>query len=59
MLKGAALCEIATCRQTSETTIRQQAQAIYRKSGLSGRAELSAYFLGSLFEERAATTRNS
>lgn len=49
MLKGASLKEIALARDTSEATIRQQAQSIYRKSGLSGRAELSAYFLESLF----------
>ena len=51
MLKGASLKEIAMARDTSEATIRQQAQSIYRKSGLSGRAELSAYFLESLFAE--------
>ena len=51
MLKGASLKEIALARDTSEATIRQQAQSIYRKSGLSGRAELSAYFLESLFAE--------
>jgi DNA-binding NarL/FixJ family response regulator len=50
MLKGASLKEIALARDTSEATIRQQAQSIYRKSGLSGRAELSAYFLESLFD---------
>jgi DNA-binding NarL/FixJ family response regulator len=50
MLKGASLKEIALARDTSEATIRQQAQSIYRKSGLSGRTELSAYFLESLFE---------
>jgi DNA-binding CsgD family transcriptional regulator len=49
MLKGASLKEIALARDTSEATIRQQAQSIYRKSRLSGRAELSAYFLESLF----------
>ena len=52
MLKGASLKEIALARDTSEATIRQQAQAIYRKSGLSGRVELSAYFLESLFETK-------
>ena len=51
MLKGATLKEIALARDTSEATIRQQAQSVYRKSGLSGRAELSAYFLDSLFAE--------
>lgn len=50
MLKGMSLKEIAIARDTAEATIRQQAQAIYRKSGLSGRAELAAYFLESLFE---------
>lgn len=54
MLKGASLRDIARLRHTSETTIRQQAQGIYRKSGLSGRSELAAYFLESLFEERRA-----
>ena len=49
MLKGASLKEIALARDTSEATIRQQAQSVYRKSRLSGRAELSAYFLESLF----------
>lgn len=49
MLKGVSLREIALARDTSEATIRQQAQSVYRKSGLSGRAELSAYFLESLF----------
>ncbi len=55
MLKGASLKEIAIARDTSEATIRQQAQAIYRKSGLSGRAELSAYFLESLFDTAEET----
>jgi DNA-binding CsgD family transcriptional regulator len=53
MLKGVGLRDIAGLRRTSETTIRQQAQGVYRKSGLSGRAELAAYFLESLFEERS------
>lgn len=59
MLKGASLKEIALARDTSEATIRQQAQSIYRKSGLSGRVELSAYFLESLFAtaEDAASGR--
>lgn len=48
LLKGASMKEIALARDTSEATIRQQAQSMYRKSGLSGRVELSAYFLDSL-----------
>lgn len=49
LLKGASLREIAILRRTSEATTRQQAQAVYRKSGLASRAELSAYFLEDLF----------
>ena len=49
LLKGASLREIATLRRTSEATIRQQAQSVYRKSGLGSRSELSAYFLEDLF----------
>jgi hypothetical protein len=30
------------------TTVRQHAVAVYRKSGLAGRAELSAFFLEDL-----------
>ena len=58
MLKGMSLKEIALARDTSEATIRQQAQAIYRKSGLSGRAELAAYFLESLFEAAEVAARD-
>lgn len=50
MLKGCSSREIALARETTDTTIRQQAQGIYRKSGLSGRSELSAFFLESLFD---------
>lgn len=49
LLKGASLREIAALRRTSEATIRQQSQSVYRKSGLASRAELSAYFLEDLF----------
>jgi DNA-binding NarL/FixJ family response regulator len=48
LLKGLTHKEIADARSTSETTIRQQALAVYRKSGLHGRAELSAFFLEDL-----------
>jgi DNA-binding NarL/FixJ family response regulator len=40
--------EIAGIRATSETTIRQQSLAIYRKAGLHNRSELSAFFLEDL-----------
>lgn len=48
MLKGLSLEEVADVRETSERTIREQASAIYRKSGLAGRSTLSAFFLADL-----------
>jgi DNA-binding CsgD family transcriptional regulator len=48
LLKGLSLKEIAELRQTSERTVRQQTLKIYSKSGVSGRAELSAFFLEDL-----------
>jgi len=48
ILKGLSLKEIAAARVTSERTIRTQARSIYAKSGLSGRAALSAFFLEDL-----------
>jgi len=44
-LKGLRLKEIASARGTSERTVRQQAQAVYKKAGLDGRADLAAYFI--------------
>lgn len=48
LLKGLSLKEIATMRGTGERTVREQARAVYRKAGLAGRAELSAFFLEDL-----------
>jgi len=48
LLKGLSLKEIAAVRETGERTVREQARAIYRKAGLSGRSELSAFFLEDL-----------
>jgi len=47
-LKGLRHKAIAALRHTSERTVRQQALAIYRKSGLSGRPDLAAFFLEDL-----------
>lgn len=44
LLKGFSHKEIANLKQRSERTVRQHAIAVYRKSGLSGRAELAAFF---------------
>jgi DNA-binding CsgD family transcriptional regulator len=48
LLKGLSLKEIAHLRATSERTARDQARAIYRKAGVAGRSELSAFFLEDL-----------
>jgi DNA-binding NarL/FixJ family response regulator len=48
LLKGLSLKEVAEVRQTSEKTCRVQSAAIYQKSGLAGRSELSAFFMEDL-----------
>lgn len=48
LLKGYGHKEIAVLLGKSERTVRQQSVAVYRKSGLAGRAELSAFFLEDL-----------
>lgn len=48
LLKGLSHKEIGQLRRTSERTVREQARALYRKAGLSGRASLSAFFLEDL-----------
>jgi DNA-binding NarL/FixJ family response regulator len=59
LLKGLAHKEIAEVRETSEKTVRQQSLAVYRKAGLSGRAELSAFFLEDLLLPVDAPNRES
>jgi DNA-binding CsgD family transcriptional regulator len=49
MLKGLSHKEIANLRNSSSATVRQQAAAVYVKSGLASRAELAAFFLEDLF----------
>ena len=60
-LKGLRHKAIAELRHTSERTVRQQALAVYRKSGLDGRSDLAAFFLEDLLlpEQPVATTAGS
>lgn len=44
LLKGFSHKEVAQLTGRSERTARQHAVAVYRKSGLAGRAELAAFF---------------
>jgi len=48
LLKGHSHKQIAFETGRSERTVRQHAVAVYQKSGLGGRAELSAFFLEDL-----------
>jgi DNA-binding CsgD family transcriptional regulator len=56
LLKGLSHKEVAALRGRAERTVRQQALAVYRKSKLSGRASLSAYFLEDLLLPSLDTT---
>ncbi len=57
LLKGLSLREVAAIRATSERTIRAQAQALYAKAGVTGRAALSAFFLEDLLAPIATAPR--
>jgi DNA-binding CsgD family transcriptional regulator len=59
LLKGYGHKEIAALLGKSERTVRQQAAAAYRKSGLAGRAELSAFFLEDLLLPHEAAAPRS
>ena len=47
ILKGMPLAEIARLRNTSESTVRAQSTAIYKKSGVSGKTQ----FLSQIVED--------
>jgi DNA-binding CsgD family transcriptional regulator len=48
LIKGLSIKEIAMLRDTHEKTVRQQASAIYRKAGVSGRHAFAAWFIEDL-----------
>lgn len=47
-IKGLSTAEIAVLRKTSEGTVKAQTNAIYRKSGVSGRPQLLSLFIDEL-----------
>jgi DNA-binding CsgD family transcriptional regulator len=53
LLKGFPFAEIATLRGVQERTVRQQATAIYAKSGCKNRNEFLAYFIEDLLAGEA------
>lgn len=50
LLKGFTFAEIAAFRSVQEKTVRQQASAIYAKSGCKNRNEFLAHFIQDLLE---------
>ena len=50
-IKGMSLQEIAALRDTSEGTVKAQTNAIYRKAGVKGRAQLLSLFVEDLMGE--------
>lgn len=48
LLKGYSHKSLAEMRNISDATARQQARAVYRKAGLTGRHDLAAFFLEDL-----------
>jgi DNA-binding CsgD family transcriptional regulator len=52
LLKGLSHKDVANVRAVGEATVRQQARAIYRKAGLTGRNDLAAFFLEDLLGPR-------
>lgn len=50
-IKGLSMQEIAALRGTAEGTIKAQTNAIYRKSGVSGRPQLLSLFIEDLMDD--------
>ncbi|GAB4388948.1 helix-turn-helix transcriptional regulator [Albidovulum sp.] len=50
-IKGLSTQEIAELRGTAEGTVKAQTNAIYRKSGVSGRPQLLSLFIDDLMDE--------
>jgi DNA-binding CsgD family transcriptional regulator len=53
-IKGMSTQEIAALRSTSEGTVKAQANAIYRKAGVTGRPQLLALFIEDLMRDDGA-----
>ncbi|RBI84302.1 hypothetical protein DRV85_12725 [Rhodosalinus halophilus] len=51
-IKGLTTAEIASVRNTSEGTVKAQTNAIYRKAGVNGRAQLLSLFIEDLLDDR-------
>ena len=58
-IKGLSTAEIAVLRATSEGTVKAQTNAIYRKVGVSGRAQLLSLFIEDLMRDEDGKLRPS
>ncbi len=56
-IKGFSTSEIAALRTTSEGTVKAQTNAIYRKAGVNGRAQLLGLFIDDLMDEALIKTK--
>lgn len=59
LLKGLSHKEVSALRGTSERTVRQQSLMVYKKAGVTGRAELSAFFLEDLLDPARHAVRSA
>ena len=51
IIKGMIISEIAEIRQTKQSTIKTQSSAIYKKAGVSSRAQLVSSLIEELFKQ--------
>ncbi|MEX0971262.1 MAG: helix-turn-helix transcriptional regulator [Paracoccaceae bacterium] len=56
-IKGMSNAEIAALRNKSEATIKAQLNAVFRKAGVNGRAQLISYFIEVLMNTKPGTLR--
>ncbi len=59
LIKGLSIAEIAGLRETKDGTIKAQSNAIYRKSGVAGRAQLVSLFIEELMAEDITSARQA
>lgn len=57
-VKGLSTQEIARLRNTSEGTVKAQSNAIYRKAGVCGRAQLLGLFIEELMDDALPRVEN-
>ena len=59
LIKGLSINEIAQLRETKDGTIKAQSNGVYRKAGVTGRAQLVSLFIEELMGEGIAPRREA